>query len=116
LVTEPGVSSTGVHELQNKTGEGFGQFDGLVAEEQPNCLVVGGDVVDGESPDGCGPLGVEQNEQAGDPVLRLERVVVQEPAGLFPAGFGVDGLLGPGPFDGGELEVGELLVLGRRGV
>ncbi|HEV8557738.1 MAG TPA: hypothetical protein VGR06_15245 [Actinophytocola sp.] len=65
LVTEPGVSSAGGDELQDETGEGFGQVDGLVAEEQPDRLAVGGDVVGGELADGCGPLGVEQDEQAG---------------------------------------------------
>ena len=75
-------------------------------------MVVGVDVVDGHSADRCGPLGVEQDEQAGDPVFGLEGVVVQEPAGVFPPGFGVDGLLRAGPFDRGQLEGGQFLGLG----
>ena len=55
------------------------------------------DVVEGEAADRGGPLGVEQHEQAGDAVLGFEGVVVQQPAGLFPAGLGVDDAGGAAP-------------------
>jgi hypothetical protein len=39
--------------------------------------------VERDWPDG-GPLGVEQDEQAGDAVVWVDGVVVQQPAGLLP--------------------------------
>ncbi|MFL6054730.1 MAG: hypothetical protein ACJ72W_17680 [Actinoallomurus sp.] len=40
-------------------------------------VAAGVDVVEGEPADGGGLLGVEQDEQAGDPVIGFEGVVVQ---------------------------------------
>jgi hypothetical protein len=47
-------------------------------------------MAEGQAADHGGPLGVEEDEQAGQAVLGLEAVVVEQPAGLLPAGLGVD--------------------------
>ena len=75
---------------RTRAASGFGQDDGFAAEAEPTCLPSVVDVVEGESADRGGPLGVEQDEQAGDAVVGVERVVVQQPAGLLPAGLVVD--------------------------
>ena len=48
------------------------------------------DVAESEAADGGGLLGVEQDEQPGDPVLGLEGAVMQQAPGLCPASFGID--------------------------
>ena len=75
-------------------GEGFGQHDGLAAEPQEDLPGAGVGVVEGEPADRGRPLGVEQDEQSGDAVVGFDRVVVQQPAGLVPAGLGVDDAAG----------------------
>jgi hypothetical protein len=47
---------------------------------------VDGDVAGGEPADPGDGLGVEQVEQAGEPVARVQRTVVQQAAGGVPAG------------------------------
>jgi len=63
---------------------GYQKHEGFAAQTQPHFVVAALDVVEGEAADRGRPLGVEQHEQAGDTVLGLEGVVVQQPAGLFP--------------------------------
>ncbi len=57
-------------------------------------------------------MGVEQHEQPSDAVLGLEGVVVQQPAGVFPAGLGVEGTGGAVPLGCRELQAGQLLLVG----
>jgi hypothetical protein len=73
---------------KSRPARGFREFDGLAAEAQPNCMIIDVDVVDSESADRCGPLGVEQDEQTGDPIFELEGAVVQKSAEFgVPNGF-----------------------------
>jgi len=69
-------------------------------------------VFDGEAADCGGPLGVEENEQSGDAVVGFDAVVVQQPAGVDPSGFAVDGAPWPVPFGGGEVQAGDLVSSG----
>ena len=89
-VADGGFSATVRHDREGKRGNGFGQHDGLVAETDEDPLVTGVDVVDGEAADRGRPLGVEQHEQAGEAVFGFDRVVVEQPPSLVPAGLGVD--------------------------
>src|SRR5260370_5390595 len=57
-------------------------------------------------------MGVEENEQASDPVFGFDGVVVEQPAGLLPAGFGVDDAGRAVPPGGGEVQAGQLLFPG----
>ncbi len=70
------------------------------------------DVAESEAADGGGLLGVEQDEQPGDPVLGLEGVVMQQVPGLRPASFGIDDAGGARPPGGGKVQAGQLLVAG----
>jgi hypothetical protein len=72
-------------------------------------LVGGVEVLEGEAADRGWGLGVEQEEYAGDFVGGFDGVLVQVPAGLVPAGLGVDGAAGAVPSGGWELQVGELV-------
>jgi hypothetical protein len=113
LLADGRVTTSGRDELEGERVEWLGQDDGFAAQPQPNLVVLDGlDVVDGEAADRGRPLGVEQHEQPGHPVFGLERVVVEQPAGLVPAGLGVDDASRTGPFDGREVEAGQLLVMG----
>ena len=69
LVAEAGVAVAGSDEFADERGEGFGQHDGFAAESEHHPVFVGVDVVEGEPADRGGPLGVEQDEQSGDPVV-----------------------------------------------
>src|SRR5205823_8384672 len=93
-------------------GEGVGQDDGFAAEPQPHLVFVGVNVVEGEAADRGGPLCVEQDEQPGDAVFGFDGVVVEQPARLLPAGFGVDDAGRAVPFGGGEVEAGQLVPFG----
>ena len=75
-------------------------------------LLVGVNMVEGQAADRGGPLGVEENEQAGDAVLGFDGVVVQQAAGVVPSGLGVDDAARPVPPGGGEIEAGQLLAPG----
>ena len=81
--------------MGDECAERLGQDDGLAAEPEPHVLLVGVDLLEGEAADRGGPLGVEENEQAGDAVPGFEGVVVQQAAGVVPSGLGVDMPLGP---------------------
>jgi hypothetical protein len=63
-----------------------------------------------------GLWGVEQDEQAGDAVFRLRGGLVQQQAGVFPAGLGVDGRGGATPmwlgFDAVPLRAAACLLAG----
>ena len=98
----------GGDELQDQGGEGFGEEDRLAAEPEPYLVAAGLDVAEGEPADRGRPLGVEQDEQPGDAVFGFEGAVVQQPAGLFPAGLGVDHAGRAAPSDGGEVQAGQL--------
>jgi len=68
------------------------------------------DVVDDEPGDRCGPLGVEQQQQASEAVFVLEGVVVQQASGGGPASLVVHRLGGAVPSLGREAEImGDLL-------
>src|SRR5205823_7941754 len=74
--------------------------------------VAGLDVVEGEAADHRRPLGVEEDEEAGDAVLGFEGAVVEQPAGLFPAGLGIDGAGRPAPPGGRKVQAGQLVLSG----
>ena len=73
-------------------------------------MPVGGlDVAEGEAADRGRPLGAEEDQQAGQAVLGLKAIVVEQPSGLLPAGFGVDHAGRATPFDGREVQGGDLV-------
>jgi len=75
-------------------------------------------VGEGEAAEGGGPLGVEQDEQAGDAVVGLDGVVVQQPASLLPAALCVQDPGRSCPSARGEFEGSEFLteVKGHEGL
>jgi hypothetical protein len=115
LVAQCGVSAAGGGELKDQGVEWPGQDDGLAAEPEPHVLLAGVNMVQGQAADRGGPLGVEENEQAGDTVLGFDGVVVQQAAGVVPSGLGVDDAARPVPSGGGEIEAGQLLAPGPAG-
>jgi hypothetical protein len=112
LVSGGGVALAGGNQVKYETGERFGEYDRFPAEPEGYFVTAGLDVTEGQAADGGGLLGVEQDEQSGDPVLGLDGVVVQQLPGLCPASFGVDDAGGPCPPGGREVQAGQLLVLG----
>ena len=106
------MTAAGSDELQGESGEGFGQHDGFTAEPQPYFVVVVLDVFQGEAADGRWPLGVEQEQQTCDAVFGFDGFVVQQPAGLFPACFGVDDACWSAPSGCGIGQLGQPLFLG----
>lgn len=64
--------------LEGQFSDGYGQLDRDGAEAYAGCSVCLFDVVDGESGDRRGPLGVEEQQQAGEAVFGLEGAVVQK--------------------------------------
>jgi hypothetical protein len=110
LLAEGGVAAAGGDQLQDEAGQRLGEHHRLAAQPQADRTVVAGvDVVEGEAADRRWPLSVEEHQQPGDAVLGLEGVVVQQPAGLLPAGLGVDDARGAAPPGGGEVQAGQLL-------
>ena len=75
-----GVSAAGGGELEEECAEWLWQDNGLAAEPELHVLLAGVNMVEGQAADRGGPLGVEENEQAGDTVLGFEGVVVQQAA------------------------------------
>jgi hypothetical protein len=67
--------------------EGLGQGDRGGSEGDGDRGAVVADVVGRQLGDRGDVLGVEQEQEAGDPVLDRERVVVEEPACVVPAFF-----------------------------
>lgn len=111
-VADGGVPVPGRDDLPGQGIEGFGEHDGLVAETQAFFVVAGVDVMEGEAADRRRCLGVEEDEQAGEAVFGFEGVVVDQPAGLPPPGFGVDHPGWSAPADGCEVQSGELVPFG----
>ncbi len=96
--------------LEGQLSNGCGQLDRDGAEADADRPVRLLDVVDGETGDRCGPLGVEEQQQSGKAVFGLEGVVVQQASGGGPAGLVVHRLGGAVPPLGREAEVtGDLL-------
>ena len=91
MAADGGVTGSGLDELADHLVEWCGDQDRFSTQPQPHLRAGDLDVVDGELADGGGGLGVEQHQQARDAVGGFDVVVVQEPARLFPTGFGVDG-------------------------
>src|SRR6266568_952129 len=77
LVSGSGVALAGGGQVKDETGERFGEYDGFPAEPQVYFTAAGLDVTEGKAADGGGLLGVEQDEQPSDPVLRPEGAVIQ---------------------------------------
>jgi hypothetical protein len=75
---------------RTRSARGLGQDQWLGSEPQPYFVVAAFEVLEGEPADRGEALGVEQHEQPGDPVFGFDGVVVHQPAGLVPAGLGVD--------------------------
>ncbi len=70
--------------LKGQVGDRAGQVDGDGAEAEADGSVGLLDVVDGEPGDRSGPLGTEEQQQAGEAVFGLEGVVVEQTAGGAP--------------------------------
>jgi hypothetical protein len=102
VVADGGVAVAVGDQVPCQVVDRLGEQDGLLAEVQEYPVIVGVDVVEGQAADGCRVLGVEQDEEAGEPVFGLEGLVVQEAPGLVPAGFGVEGAGGAVPAGGGK--------------
>ena len=79
---------------------------------EADLVVPGVDVVEGEADDAADGLGEQEHEQPGDAVLGFDGGVVQQPAGLPPAGLGVDDSGWAAPLDGREVQSGQLLSSG----
>jgi hypothetical protein len=71
------VSAAGGGELEEECAEWPGQDDGLAAEPELDVLLAGVNMVESQPADRGGPLGVEENEQAGDAVPGFKGVVMQ---------------------------------------
>lgn len=112
MVSDGGVASAGGDQLLDEGGEWFGEHDGFAAESQVYLVAAGVDVIEGESADCGGLLGVEQDKQASDSIVGFEGVVVQQPAGVLPSGFSVEGAGRAVPSGGGEIQADQLLALG----
>ena len=107
------MAASGRDLLEGQFSEGCGKHDRDGAEADADGSVGLVDVIDGESGDRGGPLGVEEQQQAGEAVFGLEGVVVQQASCGGPAGLVVHRLGGAGPSDGREAEaVGDLLCDG----
>jgi hypothetical protein len=74
LVSDGGVASASGDQVQDEGGEWFGEHDGFTAESQVYLVAAGVDMIEGEPADCGGLLGVEQDEQAGDPVVGSKRL------------------------------------------
>ena len=114
LVSGGGVALAGGDQVKDETGERFGEYDRFPAEPQAYFVAAGLDVTEGKAADGGGLLGVEQDEQPGDPVLGLEGAVVQQLPGLFPAPFGVDDAGGPAHRVAGKSRLVSFWFLAQR--
>src|SRR5487761_290185 len=68
----------------------FGQDDGLAAKAKQYFVAVVVEVIEGKAADRRSPLSVADDEQPGQPVFGFESLVVDQAAGLLPAGLGVD--------------------------
>jgi hypothetical protein len=97
VVTGGGVAASGGDQVAGEGGQGPGRHDGDGPEAELDRVVACVDVVDDESADRRGSLGVEQDQQSGDAVVGVEGVVVQQLFGLVPA---------PGPVGGPGRSIG----------
>ena len=70
--------------LEQCGGAGLAGVDAVLAEAFGEA--VGAEQDDRLAAEDRGPLGVEQDEKPGDAVFGVEACVVEQPAGLFPAG------------------------------
>jgi hypothetical protein len=92
----------GYPEFTDQAVQGFGENDRGRAQHDLHPVAVVVDVVAGEFDDVGDALGVEQQEQPGDPVAGRQGVVVQEPACVGPAFLPVVRAAGAFPPDGTE--------------
>jgi len=107
-----GVPAFAVKEVAGEVGDRAGQGDGRWSEADPHGRAVGGDVAGGEPADPGDGLGVEQDEQAGEPVSCVQRVVVQQAAGGVPASLVIQCPHRAVPAGGGEGQRGEAVAGG----
>ena len=82
-------------DIAGQGGDRLGQLDGHPAQLQTNVLGVDVDLLDAHPADRRGALGVEQDEQAREPILGVEVLVVQKPARGVPAMLVIQQLGGP---------------------
>ncbi|MGP3987044.1 hypothetical protein [Streptomyces sp. 3N207] len=78
------AANLGLSEGQFSNGCGKLDRDGAKANADSSVRLL--DVVDGEPGDRRGPLGIEEQQQAGETVFGLEGCVVQQASGGGPAG------------------------------
>jgi hypothetical protein len=89
-------------QLKDEAGYRLGEHDRGRAQQELDTVAVGVDVVGGELADGGDALGVEDQQEPGDPVGGLQAGVVQEPARVGPALLGVQRAAGALPAVGAE--------------
>ena len=106
------ASVASVWQLVGEGGEGFGQLDLVCPEVDDGCGVADGELLSGEGGDAGEGLRVEHHEGAGDAVVGVDGVVVDESAGVFPS-LRVVGRCGRGSCGraGWHFEVGGEVVL-----
>lgn len=104
------MAAAGRDLLEGQLSNGCGKVDRDGAEADADRSVRLLDLVHGEPGDRRGPLGVEEQQQAGETVFGLEGVIVQQAAGGVPAGFVVHGLGGATPSFGREGEIASDLL------
>jgi hypothetical protein len=92
--------------------DGVGQLDRCLAEGDPNVSVGDGDLVGGEQADGGRALGVEEQQQAGEPIIGVDCGVVQEFSDGSPAVIIVYRVDRAAPASGGQVGGGELVGVG----
>jgi hypothetical protein len=103
------VTAAGCGQLHGQGAEGLREDDRLAAQPDAHLAVCGLDMAEGEAADRRRSLSVEEDEQASEAVFGFEAVVVEQPAGLFPAGLGVDDAGGTAPPGGREVQAGQLV-------
>ncbi|MFC9183377.1 hypothetical protein ACFTZJ_22220 [Streptomyces globisporus] len=102
-----------VDELQDKGVQGWWQPERRFVDAQCDTVLVVQDVVGGQAAGSGGSLAVEQDHQAGDTVLGLEGVVIEELAGDLPSFVGIERAVGDPMGPGGDADPeGELAADG----
>lgn len=80
MVADGGVAAVSGDQVAGGGRHRFGQLDGDGPEADRYGVAIGVDVVvEGESDDSCGALGVEQEQQPGDAVVGIQSDVMQQP-------------------------------------
>ena len=90
MAAECSVASAVGDEVEDESGERFGEDHRVAVEAQSDAIVAGVDAGEGEVADRGGGLCVEEHEEAGDAVFDVGGLVAQQPTGLAQRAFWVD--------------------------